>query len=58
MKLHIVTAEFNLRYRRTVPTGTPLLVRGRVDRVKDTNYFLEGEIADTSGEILTRAETR
>lgn len=56
--LDIVTAEFNLRYRRPVPTETPLVIRGRIARVEEPNYFLEGEITDASGEVLTRAGAR
>jgi uncharacterized protein (TIGR00369 family) len=53
-----VTAEFNLRYRRPTPTNTPLVIRGRLVRRDDPNLFLEGEIVDADGEVLTRAEAR
>lgn len=57
-RFHIVTAEFNLRYRRPVPTNTPLVISGRVVRAADPDYFVEGEITDEAGEVLTRAEAR
>jgi uncharacterized protein (TIGR00369 family) len=57
-KMHIVTASFDLRYRRPVATNTPLLIRGRVARVEEPSYFVEGEITDASGEVLTTAEAR
>ena len=53
-----VTAEFSLRYRRAVPTETPLLIRGRVARIDEPNYFVEGEIVGPDGEVLTRGEAR
>lgn len=53
-----VTADFNLRYRRPVGTNTPLKIRGRLVRRDDPHLFLEGEIVDASGEVLTRAEAR
>lgn len=53
-----VTADFNLRYRRPAPTNAPLTVRGRLVRREDPNLFLEAEVVDDSGEVLTRAEAR
>jgi uncharacterized protein (TIGR00369 family) len=53
-----VTAEFNLRYRRPVPTNTPLLVRGWLVRREEPNLFLEAEICDADGEVLTTASAR
>jgi uncharacterized protein (TIGR00369 family) len=53
-----VTASFNLRYRRPTPTNVPLLIRGRVVRRDDPNIFLEAEIVDADGEVLTTAEAR
>ncbi len=54
----IVTAEFNLRYRKPVASQTPLTIKGRIVRRDEPNYFTEGEILDESGEVLTRAEAR
>jgi acyl-coenzyme A thioesterase PaaI-like protein len=53
----IVTASFNLRYRRPVPTNTPLVIRSRVVREEPPSVFLEGEIT-SDGEVLTSAEAR
>lgn len=54
----IVTVDFRLRYRRPVPTGAPLLARGRLLRVEGRDYFLEGEILGPDGKVSTRAEAR
>lgn len=56
--IDIRTAEMSLRYRRTAPSETALKVRGRVSRIEEPNYFLEGEIVDAAGTVLTRAEAR
>jgi len=57
-RLHLVTVDFRLRYRRPAATGAPLRVRGRLVRVEGRDRFLEGEILDGAGEVLTRAEAR
>ena len=54
----VVTAEFKLRYRRPVPTGVPLVVRGRLVRREGRDCFVEGAILDESGARLTIAEAR
>jgi len=54
----LVTVDFRLRYRRPAPTGTPLRIRGRLLRAEDRDYYVEGEIVDATGEVLTRAEAR
>lgn len=54
----LVTAEFQLRYRRPVPAGVTLHLEGRVDRVEGRDVFIEGEIRDAGGEVLTRGEAR
>ena len=53
-----VTAEFKLRYRRPVPIGVPLVVRGALKRSEGRDYWVEGAIVDSSGERLTVAEAR
>jgi uncharacterized protein (TIGR00369 family) len=55
---NIVTADFRLRYRRPVPAETPLMIRGHIARVEEPSYFLEGEIVDPDGAVLTQAEAR
>jgi uncharacterized protein (TIGR00369 family) len=54
----IVTASFNLRYRRPVHLDTPLTVKGWVARIEGPNFFAEGEICSADGEVLTSAEAR
>jgi len=53
-----VTVDFRLRYRRPVPSGTPIRIRGRFLRCEGLDYFVEGEILDAHGAALTRAEAR
>jgi len=57
-RLHIVTVDFRLRYRRPAPTGRPLLVRGRLVRREGRDYFMAGEIVGEDGRPLTSAEAR
>jgi acyl-coenzyme A thioesterase PaaI-like protein len=56
--LRVVTAEFNLRYRRPAPTQQPLRIRGRLERSEGRDYFARGEILSADGEVLTRADAR
>jgi uncharacterized protein (TIGR00369 family) len=56
--LDIATVDFRLRFRRPTPANAPLTVRGRLMRVEGRDYFVEGEIVASDGEILTRAEAR
>lgn len=53
-----VTAELKLRYRRPVPLGQSLRVRGRLERAEGDDLFLSGEILGPDGEVLTLAESR
>ena len=41
---HVVTGELTVRYRRPVPTGTPLLVRGRIVEAHRGRFVVEGGI--------------
>ena len=49
------TVLLNLRYRRPVPTGEPLEVRGRVIRHTRRLSFAEGELRDATGDVLASA---
>ncbi len=53
-----VTADFQLSYRRPVPTQQPLVVRARWVRSEGRDTFVAGEIVSRDGEVLTRAEAR
>jgi acyl-coenzyme A thioesterase PaaI-like protein len=55
--LDIVTVDFSLHYRRPAPVAVLLTIRGRLLRTGGRDFFLDGEIASPSGEILTRAES-
>lgn len=57
-ELDVVTVDFRLRYHRPAPTGRPLLARGRLLRTEGRDYFLEGELVDERGDVLTRAKAR
>ena len=55
----VVTGEMTIRYLRPVPTGTPILARGRIVDRKDHSFFIEGAIyLAATGEELTRARGR
>jgi acyl-CoA thioesterase FadM len=54
----LVTAEFQLRYRRPVPIETPLTIRGHLLSSEGRDFFLEGVIVDARGDELTRATSR
>ena len=54
----IATVDFRIRFRRPTPANAPLMVRGRLMRVEGRDYFVNGEIVASDGEILTRAEAR
>jgi acyl-CoA thioesterase FadM len=55
----VVTGELTVRYVRPVPTGTPLVVAGRITETRGRSFFIAGTIrlAD-GGEELTRAQGR
>ena len=55
---HVVTAEFELRYRRPAPIESPITVRGELIRVEGQNLFVEGSILSPEGETLTTARAR
>lgn len=57
-KVDVVTADFRLRYRRPCPVGEPLVLEGRVQRVEGASAFVEGEIRNAAGEVVTVAEAR
>ena len=57
-ELDVVTLDLRVRYRRPAPTGVDLRVVGRLVRVEDRDYLVEGEIRSAEGELLTSAEGR
>ncbi len=57
--VQVVTGEMTVRYLRPVPTGTPILARGRIIERKGNSFFIEGAIyLAGGGEELTRARGR
>ena len=56
--LFLVTADFELRYRRPVPTGRQIELVGRFERREGRSYFGSGSIVDRTGALLTSATAR
>lgn len=54
----VVTVEFDLRYRKPVPSETPLIVRAEVLRVTGRDYLAAAEILDTNETVLTSATAK
>jgi acyl-CoA thioesterase FadM len=55
----VVTGELTVRYLRAVPTGAPIVIRGRITERRANSYFIAGSIClAASGEELTRARGR
>jgi len=54
----LATVDFRLRYLRPCPAGEPLHVLGALLRVEGRDVFVEGEIRNLRGDVLTRAEAR
>ena len=57
-EVRVVTLAFDLRYRRPTPVGQELTVRGKVVRHDERDYWVEGQILDAEGTLLTSAEAR
>lgn len=53
-----VTASMNARFRKAVPLGTPLHVRGRVRWQRRNVLELEASVTDAAGTVLVEAEGR
>ena len=55
----VVTGELTVRYRRPVPSATPLLIRGRIVDQLERSFVIEGGIhLAATGEELTRGRGR
>jgi uncharacterized protein (TIGR00369 family) len=55
----VVTGELTVRYLHPVPTGTPLVVAGRITETRGRSFFIAGSIRlAAGGEELTRAQGR
>ncbi len=50
------TAQLNVRYRKPVPTGTLLLLKGTAGERKGRVTHARGEILDQDGRLLAEAE--
>ncbi len=54
----VVTVEFDLRYRKPVPSETSLIVRAEVLRVVGRDYLAVAEILDEGDNVLTSATAK
>lgn len=52
----MVTAQLNIRYRKPVPTGTPLVVLGCAGERRGRVSRAVSEIQDPTGDVLAEAE--
>ncbi len=52
----MVTAQLNVRYRKPVPTGTPLVAKGWAGTRKGRVSEARSEIQNLAGEVLAEAE--
>jgi len=52
----MVTAQLNIRYRKPVPTGTPLVVLGTAGERRGRVSHAVSEIHDLTGDVLADAE--
>jgi acyl-coenzyme A thioesterase PaaI-like protein len=55
---NVVTVEFDLRYRRPVPTEVELGLRAEVVRARGRDYLSVAEIVDAADEVLTSATAK
>ena len=53
-----MTAELNLTYRRPVPVGEKLILRGELIEEDDRDFHVAGAILNTKGNELTTAVAR
>jgi uncharacterized protein (TIGR00369 family) len=51
-----VTASVNVRFRKPVPLGEPLEIRGRVASVRRNVLFLEARVLDAEGVTLAEGD--
>lgn len=57
LSLENVTADLRIKYVKPVPLPSVILVKAKVrDIQKDRKYFVEAEMLDAEGRILTRAD--
>ena len=54
----VVTVEFDLRYRKPVPSETPLTIRAEVLRMTGRDYLAAAEILDAEDTVLTSATAK
>ncbi len=58
LEMAIVTVELSLRYRRPAPVEAPLVAVARATRVERPSVWVEAELRDADGVLLTTAEAR
>jgi uncharacterized protein (TIGR00369 family) len=52
----MVTAQLNVRYRRPVPSGTPLVAYGQAGDRRERVSYAHSELQNLEGEVLAEAE--
>jgi acyl-coenzyme A thioesterase PaaI-like protein len=57
-RVGVVTAEFDLRYRRPAPVGVELVVGAEVVHVAGHDYLAVAQLTTGGGEVLTSATAR
>lgn len=50
-----VTRKIEVKFLRPVPVNVPLLVKGKIESMSDSNSKVRGTILDANGTLLTRA---
>lgn len=54
----VVTAEMNVRYLKTVPTGVELLIKGRIEELKKRIIYGFSELELPDGRVAAKAELK
>jgi uncharacterized protein (TIGR00369 family) len=57
-KIPVVTAEMNIRYVKTIPTGVELVVEGRIEQLKRRIIYGFSQIVLPDGEVAAKAELK
>jgi uncharacterized protein (TIGR00369 family) len=54
-EIYPLTAEMTVRFKRAVPTGQRLLLRGRITSWRGRMFEASGELTDAEGEVFATA---
>lgn len=57
LSMENVTADLNIKYLKPVPLPSVVLVRAKIQDIqKDKKYFVDADMVDAEGTVLTRAK--